>query len=500
MAITGAGSDFLGLHAADAPGRGLTTWLAAAVRAAVLEGRLATGTRLPPTRVLSRELGVARGVVVQAYQRLIDEGLVGARPGVGTVVLALDVPPHNGPGTGTGTGPRNVRDDVAVADARSPAEYAVPRLPVSAATDTEPVELDLSPGVPDLAAFPRAAWLRAERAVLRDLGAGDLGYGDPRGSARLRQVLAGWLATTRGVRADPDDIIVVAGVAQALALLARTLRARGTGTIGVEDPGSRGAREQLTHWGLSCVPIGVDQQGMRVDDLRRAGLDAAVLTPAHQFPTGVVLSPSRRRDLLGWARDGRLVVEDDYDAEHRYDRAPVRALQAAAPDQVAHTGSTSKTLAPGMRLGWLVPPRRLHADLVAAKHASDLGSPAVPQLVLARLLATGAYDRHLRLVRARQRKRRDAVLAALARHLPEARVEGVAAGLHLLITLPGLAGATDDTGLAAAVRRAGVLVHPLSWHRCRPGPPGLILGYAAHPPDRLHGAVRRMAAAVRAGG
>ena len=218
-----------------------------------------------------------------------------------------------------------------------------------------------------------------------------------------------------------------------------------------------------------------------------------MLTPAHQFPTGVVLAPARRRALLDWAAGGRLVVEDDYDAEHRYDRAPVPALQASAPDQVAHTGSTSKTLAPGMRLGWLIPPRHLHADLVAAKHASDLGCPGLSQLVLADLLASGEYDRHLRQVRARQRARRDALLAALREHLPRARVEGVAAGLHLLVTLPHLTGRVDDAELAHRIGTAGVLVHPLSWHRQRPGPPGLVLGYAAHSPDRLQEAMRRVA-------
>jgi len=350
--------------------------------------------------------------------------------------------------------------------------------------------------VPDLTAFPRAAWLRAERAVLDQLTASDLGYGDPRGSAALRTELAGWLARTRGVRADPNDIIVVAGVAQSLALLAQTLRGSGADAVAVEDPGSRGARDELTHWGLRPVPIPVDGQGLHVDELARSGLQTALLTPAHQFPTGVVLSPQRRRGLLDWARAGGLVIEDDYDAEHRYDRAPVPALQASAPEHVAHTGSTSKTLAPGMRLGWLIPPSHLHADLVDAKHASDLGSPALPQLVLAHLLASGAYDRHLRLLRTRQRRRRDAILAAVREHLPQARVAGVAAGLHLLITLPDLPGDTDDADLAAAIRGAGVFVHPLSWHRQRPGPPGLVLGYAAHPPDQLHDAVQRLAATL----
>jgi len=361
MTSAAAGADFLGLDPTSAPARGLTSWLTTALRDAVVDGRLTLGARLPATRTLAADLGIARGVAVEAYQRLVDEGLLVARPGVGTVALPAERTP-----------------EVTAAPAAPPAcsGDSVPRLPVPIASWSEPVEYDLSPGVPDLAAFPRAAWLRAERAVLHDMSATDLGYGDPRGSPRLREVLSGWLATTRGVRAEPDDIIIVAGVAQSLALLAQTLTAAGHTAIAVEDPGSRGARDELAHWGLRPVPVTTDEQGMSIDELDGTGLDTVLLTPAHQFPTGVVLSPARRRALLGWMREARLVIEDDYDAEHRYDRMPVRALQATAPDYVAHTGSTSKTLAPGMRLGWLVPPRRLHAELVAARHASDLGSPA----------------------------------------------------------------------------------------------------------------------------
>ena len=245
-------------------------------------------------------------------------------------------------------------------------------------------ELDLSPGVPDLSGFPRAAWLRAERSVLDRASVADLGYGDPRGSQWLRHQLAGWLARTRGLRATADDVIVVSGVAQALALLAQWLHAQGRAGIAVEDPGSRGAHDQLAYWGLRLVPVPVDDHGLRAGDLAVSGLRAALLTPAHQFPTGVVLAPRRRRELLDWAHAAdALIIEDDYDAEYRYDRAPVPALQASAPGHVAYAGSTSKTLAPGMRLGWLVPPSRLREDLVEAKHAADLGSPALPQLVLA---------------------------------------------------------------------------------------------------------------------
>jgi GntR family transcriptional regulator/MocR family aminotransferase len=239
----------------------------------------------------------------------------------------------------------------------------------------------------------------------------------------------------------------------------------------------------------------VDEHGLRVGELARGGTRAVLLTPAHQFPTGVVLAPQRRRDLLDWAAGtNALIVEDDYDAEYRYDRAPVPALHASASGLVAYAGSTSKTLAPGMRLGWLIPPARLHADLVEAKYASDLGSPALPQLVLARLIASGELEQHIRLVRKRQRSRRDALLLALRDHLPAARVQGVAAGLHLLITFPRLDG--SDAALAEAILETGVLVHPLSWHRQRPGVPGIVLGYAAHTPGRLQEAARRIARAL----
>ncbi|MEU6881014.1 PLP-dependent aminotransferase family protein [Streptomyces sp. NPDC046712] len=359
------------------------------------------------------------------------------------------------------------------------------------------MDIDLSPGLPDLSGFPRSAWWRAERSVLGGAAAAEFAYGDPRGSHTLRQELASWLARVRGVRADPRDIIVVGGVAQSLALVAQTLRAAGTTEIAVEDPGSRGAQDALAHWGLEPVPVPVDEQGLRVAELVRSGLRTALLTPAHQFPTGVVLAPDRRRELLAWANDGGLVIEDDYDAEHRYDRPPVPALQASAPERVVHTGSISKTLAPGMRLGWLIAPRSLQDALVAAKHASDLGSPVLPQLVLARLISHGDLDRHMRLTRGRYRTRRDAFLTALTARLPSVHVQGVAAGLHLLITFPELTGRVDDTDLSESLRGAGVLTHPLSWHRRTPGAPGLVLGYAAHPPDRLREAARRIAETVQ---
>jgi GntR family transcriptional regulator/MocR family aminotransferase len=518
------GADFLQLNPAGAPARGLTNWLVDAVRAAIIDGRLRAGAPLPPTRMLADDLGISRGVIVEAYQRLADEGLVTARPGAGTRVLGLRSanpgrtgadgsrertvgPSGNGNGepadpgvSGNGAGGRAAGVSGNGAGGRT-AEVSGTGAGGRADPGRLPLrwrgraEIDLSPGVPDLSGFPRGAWLRAERAVLERASVADLGYGDPRGSEWLRAELAGWLARTRGLGAEPDDIIIVTGVAQALALLAQGLRRNGgaNGGIAVEDPGSRGSRDELAYWGLHPVPIPVDSHGLMVDQLVGTGVRAVLLTPAHQFPTGVVLAPGRRRDLLDWAAAAKaLVIEDDYDAEYRYDRAPVPALQASAPDQVAYAGSTSKTLAPGLRLGWLIPPARLRSDLVEAKHASDLGSPALPQLVLAHLIASGELERHIRGVRKRQRSRRDALLRALREHLPEARVQGIAAGLHLLITFPERTGEPGDTELAERVSHAGVLVHPLSWHRQRPGPPGLVLGYAAHTPDQLREAVRRI--------
>ena len=472
--MTEAGTDFLQLSPGSAPARGLTAWLVSAIRAAIMDGRLRAGTALPATRLLAGELGVSRGLIVEAYQRLADEGLVRGRPGAGTRVSGL--PPRAVPRPPSGPEPASV-------------------LPQRWRTNAE---LDLSPGVPDLSAFPRATWLRAERWVLEQASAADLGYGDPRGSETLRRELAGWLARTRGLRAAPDDIIVVTGVAQALALVAQWLNTRGRTGIAVEDPGSRGASDELAYWGLRPCPVPVDEHGLNTADLAATEVRAALITPAHQFPTGVVLAPERRRELLDWAAAvDALIIEDDYDAEYRYDRAPVPALKASFPSHVAYAGSTSKTLAPGLRLGWLIPPARLHAALVEAKHAADLGSPALPQLVLARLIASGELEQHIRQVRKRQRTRRDALLSALSEQLPGARVQGVAAGLHLLITFPDLAGEIRDTDLAEHLLRAGVLVHPLSWHRRLAGPPGLVLGYAAHTPDQLREAARRIARAIQ---
>ncbi|MBV2363185.1 MocR-like pyridoxine biosynthesis transcription factor PdxR [Streptomonospora nanhaiensis] len=467
-----AGADFLQLDLTQAPRGGRADWLADRLREAIGDGRLPVGSRLPATRVLAAELRVSRGVVTTAYERLVEDGHVAGRGRAGTVVVA--VPP-----------PEPAPDPFAAA----PDGAVFERLRAARA------RIDLTPGVPDLTAFPRAAWLRAERAVLARLSAADLGYGDPRGAPALRAAVVRWLARNRGVRADPGEVIVVSGVAQALALVAQVLGEQGVARVGVEDPGSLGARQHLAHAGMATPALPVDAEGVSVAALAESGVEAALLTPAHQFPTGVVLSGERRRALAEWARAGGIVVEDDYDAEHRYGRPPVPALRSLLPESTCYTGSVSKLLAPALRLGWLLVPRRLHAAAVAAKRFADLGSAVLPQLVLARLMDSGELERHLRAVRRRHRHRRDAMVAALAEHLPGAAVHGAAAGLHLLVTLPPGVG---DTALAAACLERGVKVQPLSWHAQRPQPPGLVLGYGARPPGEIAEGVAAVGAALRA--
>jgi GntR family transcriptional regulator/MocR family aminotransferase len=401
-------------------------------------------------------------VVIEAYQRLAADGIVLGRGRAGTVVVAR--PPAASPAL------------VSTAPLPRGREFPDPRQPdVFEALRAVPARIDLSPGVPDLAAFPRAAWLRAERATLSSLGPSTLGYGDAQGEPALRAAVSGWLRRNRGIMAAPGEVIVVSGVAQALGLVARVLLEIGITEVAVEDPGSLGARQHLQHWGLATPPVPVDGHGIRTDQLRKLGASAVLLTPAHQFPTGVVLDGERRRDLLGWAEAGGFILEDDYDAEHRYDRPPTPALRSLLVDHLFYMGSVSKILAPALRTAWVVAPERLREAVISAKRFADLGNPVLPQLALARLIESGELDRHIRLMRRHHRRRRDAMIEAIEQHLPGARIHGAAAGLHLTVSLGS---PVDDTELAARCLAHGVRVHPLSWYAQRRGTPGLVLGYA----------------------
>jgi GntR family transcriptional regulator / MocR family aminotransferase len=443
---------------------GLAEQLAGALRTAIGDGRLPPGIRLPSTRGLATDLRVSRGVVVGAYEQLAAEGRLAGRRGSGTVVSAVAAPVER--------------------------EGRIPDGPRRVAP--------LRPGVPDLGMFPRAAWRRAYEMALSEALDADLNYGDPAGAPRLRHELAGYLGRVRAARVDAGALIVTTGAAQAFAVVAAALRGRGETRIAIEDPGSAPIRTHFEGLGVRPVPIPVDADGLDVAALARTRLRAVLVTPAHQSPTGVVLAPARRAGLVEWARRvGGLVVEDDYDAEFRYDRDPVGCLQGLAPDVVALVGSVSKALAPALRLGWLAVPGPLLGAATAAKAAADLGGPVVEQLAFGRLLATGGYDRHLRRTRRVYRQRRDAVVRALARHLPQARVSGIAAGLHLVVELPD---GVDDLAVVAAARAVGLGPLPLSELRLRPGGrPGLVLGYAAHSPDELQAAVRQLAESAGCG-
>ena len=476
-----SGSDFLQLTVGDAPAGGLSDWLADRFREAIRDGRLPVGSRLPASRVLARELNVSRGVVTEAYRRLGEEGHVIGHGRRGTIVVGTPVrtPPAR-------SRPAPVDADAVFAGSPGPEVFDALR--------AAPATIDLSPGVPDLAAFPRAAWLRAERALLADLANPALGYGDPRGTQALRHAVANWLARTRGIAADPADVIVTAGTAQALALLMEVLADAGIREVAVEDPGSLGARQHLHAHRMATPPVPVDADGIRVGALRATGAPAVLLTPAHQFPTGVVLGGDRRRELRRWVDDGGLVIEDDYDAEHRYDRPPVPALRSTFGERVCYAGSVSKLLAPALRIGWFLAPPPYRDAVVTAKRFADLGNAALPQLVLARLMESGEMERHLRLLRRRHRQRRDAMIDAIGARLPDATVHGAAAGLHLTITFDAPFG---DVDLAAASLARGVKVQPLSWHRQAPGRPGLVLGYAASRPAAIGEAIASIGEALR---
>ncbi len=464
MGLTSWGQVDLHLDLDSAPGRTLRARAEHALREAVRNGRLAPGSRLPATRALAAQLGVSRGVVVEAYSQLAAEGYLDTRRGGGT----------------------------RVAEHPAPAPTSAPAAVGTAGASAGPVPRhDLRPALPAVDGFPRAAWLAALTRVLRTIPDGRLGYGDRQGEPELRAALAASLARTRGVRAGAEQVLVTGGLRDALPLLWRLAKARGAERVGIEEPGWWRIGRSLTEAGLTPVPIPTDDHGLDPRRLADLDLDAVAVTPAHQFPTGAVLPPERRAQLVAWARDrGALILEDDYDAEFRYDRQPVGSLQGLAPDLVAYGGSCSKTLAPALRLGWLVLPSSLVAELHADDASSPPGTPpTIDQLALADLIERGELDRHLRRQRHRYRKRRDALLAALARQLPGLEVRGAAAGLFAVLALP--TGADEHAVVAAALAR-GVALEPLG----AAGRPGLVVGYANLPEAGAAAAVAALAAAI----
>lgn len=452
------------LDLGEAVGGPLHARLTRALRGAIRDGVLAPGSALPPSRQLAQDLGCSRWVVTESYGQLVAEGYLDARPGAATrVSLAA-----------RSAGPPE--------DAR-PARTVPPR-PTAA-------PLQLAPGLPDLREFPRARWLRALRTVLNETPFADLGDPDSAGHGRLRAVLAAYLTRVRAATASADTVTITHRTSDGVARLARALAADGVRRVAVEDPGWPRLRAAIRAAGHEVVGVPVDEQGIRVDRLSD-DVGAVLLSPAHQFPVGVVLSPDRRARLLAWAeRTDGLVIEDDYDAEFRYDRRPVSTLQGMAPDRVVLTGSVSKTLSPALGLGWLVAPARFNA-LLRAEVAGV--PPVLDQLTFAELIESGGYDRHLRGARQRYRARRDALLEALAERLPRCEPSGAAAGLHLLLRLPeGVTG----TEVVARARGGGLEVADLHRYRIEPAEDDtLVLGYANLPDTAVHAAVDVLARAV----
>ncbi|MEU6555020.1 PLP-dependent aminotransferase family protein [Streptomyces sp. NPDC046915] len=440
-----------------------------ALREAVRGGRLAPGTPLPPYRSLAADLGVARNTVADAYAELVAEGWLTARQGSGT----------------------------RVADRAEPLRPAV-RTPRKAPARARGPRHDLRQGTPDASAFPRAAWGASYRRALQAAPSEAFGPGDPAGRPELREALTEYLARARGVRTEPGRIVVCSGFAHALRLLFGHGQSGGgvlRGPLAVEAYGLDFHRQVLATAGVRTVPLPLDEHGARVDRLGRER--AVLLTPAHQFPTGGPLHAERRATVVDWARArGGVVVEDDYDGEFRYDRKPVGALQGLDPERVIHIGSVSKSLSPALRLGWMVLPERYVDAVLAAKGEREAWASVPDQLALADFVVSGSYDRHVRRMRQRYRRRRDRLVAALAAHAPHIGVTGIAAGLHAVLRLPP---GSEPSALKAAawhgvaLEGLGAFRHP---ETDMPVGDGLVVGYATPPEHAYAAAVEALCAVL----
>ncbi len=477
---TNSGGDFppdLLLELPSGGGRGVRESLEHALRSAIQQKRLRGGAVLPPSRVLAADLGVARSVVVEVYRNLSANGYLESRRGGWTRVRPhAQAEPH--------------REDDSFQDYEQQLFYGWRRPAASGAL------IRLLGGVPDPALFPRREWLRHYRSALAELPYPAMSYPDILGAEPLRQALAGYLGRVRGAVTTPERIIVCGGFTQGLTLLCRVLRRAGAQRVAVEEPCHTWHRAAIEATGLEAVPITVDERGLDPAALADARADAILVAPAHSYPRGGTLDGARRQALVTWAEHtGALIIEDDYDAELRYDRSPLGALQGLAPDHVVYIGSVSKTLTPALRLGWLVAPPRLIEPLAREKHNDDMGSSLFEQLALARLIESGAFARHLRHIRPVYRARRDATIATLAALLPSACWHGEAAGLHLYLTLPDY---VDEQAVARAAYERGVLLELGAWHWAAPdrAPPSLVLGYGSTTETTIRRGIRVIADAI----
>jgi GntR family transcriptional regulator / MocR family aminotransferase len=435
------------------------------LRRAIRDGSLRPRARLPSTRDLARQLGVSRSVTVEAYAQLAAEGYLVLRQGAHPQISEAAVPGAGGAATRTGS-PSATR-------------------------------FDLRPRAPDVSSFPRTSWLRSLRDAIGAITDAELLYGDPGGEMVLRSALADYLGRVRGVVTDPARIIVTSGYSQGQGIVCRVLAAQGARRIAFEDPSHPEQRRVATAAGVDIVGVEVDQDGLRADALERTDADAIVLTPAHQHPTGAVLAGDRRPAVLKWLRErDTIAIEDDYDAEYRYDRAAVGALQGLGPERIVYAGSVSKTLAPALRLGWLVVPDHLVDVVTAEKDLADCGTARIDQHAFANFLARGELDRHLRRMRTEYRRRRDLLVKTLERALPEATIRGIAAGLHATVELPDH---YDETAILAQAGARRINLTTMGDFFIEPGRghPTLLIGYGQLPAAAIPAAVKELAAAVR---
>jgi GntR family transcriptional regulator/MocR family aminotransferase len=444
-----------------------------ALREAIRTGRLVERTRLPSTRALAADLGLARGTVTDAYDQLVAEGWLVARQGSSTRVASAPTP------TPTAI-PASARPSGAPGSAPAPRH-------------------DFRPGRGDLSNFPRGQWVAALRRALRDAPDAVLDYGDPRGLSVLREALAAYIGRARGLPVDPGRLVVCNGWVQGFSLITEVLRDAGARRVAVEDPSMPRNPAALQRFGLGVVPVAVDGQGADPTSLaRRASVAAVVLTPAHQYPTGATLSADRRAAWINWARThDTVLIEDDYDGEFRYDRQPVGALAALDPGRVIYAGTTSKTLAPGLRLGWLVLPPRWLEPVTDLRLIVDRHTDTLEQLALAEMITSGAFDRHVRHSRMRYRRRRDLLLTLLADRVPAVTAHGIAAGLHTVMELP-VDGPTEKEVVDHLVRD-DVAVHGLANYHHRAvteAPSALVVGFATPPEHAFAVGARALAASL----
>lgn len=436
------------------------------LRAAIDSGKLPPGIALPSSRLFSQQLAVSRGLIVGVYEQLISEGYLTSARGSATRVALR----------------RSTRDR----SAETPQKIH----------NVESTQFDFKAGLPDMELFPKRNWLRASRQAINQAHPASLTYPPSQGEISCRTSIANYLNRSRATAADPVNMVICTGVTQGIRLISQALRMNGVTKIAVEDPSQIRQSFGIKAEGLEIVRIGVDAEGICVQDLWETDAGAVLITPCHQYPTGSVLSPARRARLIAWAHArNAVIIEDDYDAEYRYDTPPVSAMQGLDPAHLIYVGSVSKTLAPGIRLGWLVLPSSLVKAVANAKRTADRGSSVLEQLTLGAFIEQGYLDSHLRITRAIYKRRRATLLLALKKYLPHFVPTGIDAGLHVMIEIPSSLNEEDIVGLAAS---EGIVITGAHMHCTRPphAAPALLLGYGCIQEQEITLGIKKLATLI----